>query len=193
MQRTLTTTFAGLVILFASGCRESAEPTTFENPALSLADTTAMASLGGTIVDLDSLPVAHARVFLHFVGPLPPDTTPPDTAPPDTVPPPPDSTGRSAIVTPLPVVLAWSDSIPGDTVPPPPPPQRCGDRGQEVARARSNRNGVFQFSGLAPGVYDVRAVAPGERGAFCGALVRSGQSVQVTIMLTGRAGMAAGR
>lgn len=183
------------ILLAAAGCQDSPAPTSLEHALLASADSSG--SIGGNVVNKDSLPVAEARVIFYLVGPVPPDSTPPDSTPPDSTPPdsippdslPPDSTGVAPTVQPLLLAIFRGDSIPGDTTPPPPPPPSgCGDRGEPVARTRSDGNGRFQVSGLAPGIYDVRAGGEAGRGAVCGVIVRSGQPVFVTLIVARRRG-----
>ena len=140
------------------------------------------ASIGGNVVNADSLPVAGARVVVYRVGSLPPDTTPPDTTPPDTLPP--DTTGVTGVAGDFPITLLWIDSVPGDTTPPPPPPAECVTRGRPVGRARTDQGGAFLIRGLDSGIYDVRASGPRDtRGKICGAILREGQQTFVTIIL----------
>jgi hypothetical protein len=183
MKRTYTLLISSLGILLATGCNESPGPSKIERFILNVADTSALASISGNIVNADSLPVSGSRVLVHLVGPVPPDSTPPDSVPPDTLPP--DTTGLSRIAYDLPTTMFRDDSIPGDsTPPPPPPPTRCGDRGQLVARTRSDRNGNFQVVGLAAGIYDIRVEAGGQRGAVCGVIIRAGQQLFISVMVT---------
>lgn len=197
MQRSFTAFVSGLGILLAvAGCNnDSPDPTNLDHVLRGLADTSGF--IGGNLVGADSLP-ARGRVLVYLVAAIPPDSTPPDSTPPDSTPPdsippdslpPPDSTAVSPAAQALLLAIFRSDSIPGDTTPPPPPPPvRCGDRGQLVARARSDRNGIFQVGGLGPGIHDVRADTERGKGAVCGVIVRRGQQVFVTVIVGGRQG-----
>ena len=171
------------ILLGTTGCNDSPAPTSLDHAFLASADSSG--SIGGNVVNSDSLPVARARVLFFLVGPVPPDSSPPDTTPPDTLPP--DTTRVSPAGVSLDLAGLKIDSIPGDSTPPP-PPARCGDRGQLVARTRSDRDGNFQTTGLAPGVYDVRAETESGRGAVCGVILRGGQQAFVSIMLSRRGG-----
>jgi hypothetical protein len=184
MRRFFTALVSSLgILLGVNGCSESPGPTNLDPALMALSDISA--SIVGNVVTADSIPAARARVLIYLVAPVPPDSTPPDTVPPDTTPPdtlPPDTTGVSPTDEASVLAILASDSLPGDSTPPPPPAQ-CGDRGQLVARTRSDRNGIFQVTGLAPGIYDIRGKAGAERGVACGAIVRSGQQVFVTLIL----------
>lgn len=170
MQRTLTALLSSLAIVLTVGCNESSPPAGLSN-SLVLADSGSSGTIRGQVVGIDSLPVQGARVLVYRVGPVPPDTVPPDSTPPDTI-------GTAAPGT------FRIDSVPGDSVPPPPPPQgHCGDRGEMVARTRSNQEGRFRVRGLAPGVYDLRAAEAGGRGFVCGVILRSGERLSVIIQL----------
>ena len=183
MQRTFATFVSALgILLTLSGCQDSPGPDDTLPQILAVSDSSA--TLSGRVVSPDSLPVARAQVTFSLIGPVPPDTTPPDTVPPDTLPP--DTTGLSSRNL-TPGVMARSDSIPGDSTPPPPfiP---CNDRGKPAARTRTDGSGLFSVSGLAPGVYHVRAQSGQGKGLVCGVTVRSGAQMFVTIMLTRRRG-----
>jgi hypothetical protein len=195
MPRALTVVLPLLGCLSILGCDESRDPASPDRFGLLFQDDSGgSGSLSGNLVTLsDSIPVPNAQIQVYFVGPLPPDTIPPDSIPPDTVPPdtiPPDSfppidtTAAFPGLADLPPGILALDTIPGDSTPPPPPPA-CGERGELVARPRSNRQGRFSVEALRPGIYDVRARKGNLRGIVCGVPVRNGQDTGVTIQMSG--------
>ncbi len=173
---TALATVAGLLLLGA--CDQSSQPAEFSGAGLK-ADSVVTGSISGVLSTPDSQRVLQGRILAYHVGSIPPDSIPTDSVPPDSVPP--DSTGLTGTVATLPAGLFRGDSIPPDSTPPAP---ACGARGTLVARAQPNRNGVFKFSGLTPGVYDLRATSPAGQGLACGLVLHEGEHIRTGIVLT---------